>query len=419
MPVKLTVEQLIRVLASQDRESLPERLQTADGAAEFYEQLRKQEELGAFEMEICQQEDTADPESNGLPDWIPLLPDERHIKARDGREFLNTDPDGLIQRFRENGAHLPIDRNHSEFDWMSTQADQRSAGWIVEMEKRGTFAIWGKVEWTEEGAADVRGKYFRYISPAFHVTYTPVGPEEDELPDTITRIVNASIVNLPALRMPGLTAETIAAINKASSTHHTSTPAGIPGQPTTTDKDKTMNLAALISLLGLTSTASEADVMAEIASNKKKADAPPPTADLSEFVPRADYDALKARTEELEAAEVKRQELAQVAEEKRRVEKTEELLDRALKEKKITPASVDYHRQCCSTAEGLKNFEEFIGTAAPVMTQANLDRAQPPGDGVTLTSEEKRRAEECGLTHEEYLASKKDVFNRYPRAAQL
>ncbi len=66
------------------------------------------------------------------------------------------------------------------------------------------------------------------------------------------------------------------------------------------------------------------------------------------------------------------------------------LIAQALETKKITPASADYHRACCSTAEGLKAFTAYC-SAAPTLLADNMVAAGAPGEGAQGASRHYRQ----------------------------
>ena len=129
------------------------------------------------------------------PEWVHLLPIAGgDIQTGDDRgPYHVADAANLIALSFANTERLPIDENHST-DLAAPRGDPAPArGWIVAMEAR-TDGIWGKVEWTEDGAELVAGRAYRGISPVV------LHSEEME----VLTILRASLTNNPNLR--GLTA---------------------------------------------------------------------------------------------------------------------------------------------------------------------------------------------------------------------
>ncbi len=100
------------------------------------------------------------------PEWLHLLP-SMTFKGVDGRgPYQAPDADALIGLFQREGRKLPVDENHA-IDLAGKSGHPSPArGWIVELQARAD-GIWGRVEWTEEGAALVKGKAYGYLSPVF------------------------------------------------------------------------------------------------------------------------------------------------------------------------------------------------------------------------------------------------------------
>lgn len=130
-----------------------------------------------------------------LPEWIPLVPSGKTVKAFDGRTFSNAKPQDVVDAFKADPRDLPLDWEHA-----TEKVDERggtapAAAWIDDMEVRDG-AIWGHVkEWTQKGAASVETKEYRYISPA--VLFQKASK-------LISRIVSAALVNRPAFDMPAI-----------------------------------------------------------------------------------------------------------------------------------------------------------------------------------------------------------------------
>jgi len=137
-----------------------------------------------------------------VPEWVELLPAGVDIVGRDGRRWKVPDPYALVQAFRQGGRKLVIDWEHASESGKGERAP--AAGWIIDMEVRGG-ALWGRVEWTPEGRADLANLSYRYLSPAFD--YQP-----SDL--VIRRISSAGLTHEPNLDIRALNrvAEPLAAM---------------------------------------------------------------------------------------------------------------------------------------------------------------------------------------------------------------
>lgn len=175
------------------------------------------------------------PAGNDAPEWVQLVP-AGTFTGVDGRgPYHLRDPQAVIATSLHHfGGRLPIDENHA-IDLKAPKGEPSPArGWIVELQER-EGSIWGRVEWTEEGARLVAGKAYRGISPCIYRNAA----------GDIVAVGRASLVNQPNLR-------------QLATLHH---------------QDHNMDLIAqLRAALGLGADASEADVLAAVAANKTVVD---------------------------------------------------------------------------------------------------------------------------------------------------
>ena len=135
----------------------------------------------------------ADGAAAAAPEWIHLLPAGTAHTADARGPYRVADAGRVIALSFEGADKLPIDENHATDLAAPLGQPSPARGWIVAMEARED-GIWGRVEWTEEGAALVASRAYRAISPV--VTH--------DAGKAIGRILRASLVNRPNLR--GLTA---------------------------------------------------------------------------------------------------------------------------------------------------------------------------------------------------------------------
>lgn len=343
---------------------------------------------------------------NEPPKEIELFPAGEDIKARDGREFSNPDPQSVLAAFADKRVQLCIDWEHAQ-DHKAVNGERApAAGWITALyEKAG--AIWAVVDWTAAGAADLIAKAYKYISPTFYV-------DEDGV---LISIEGAGLVNRPALDLPALARE----------------------QPST--EGDFMKREDLIKMLGLKAEATDAEIEAAVKANAQKAIDAEATAkaskeaaekaaadakeasdkaakaeqelqaaraqgsDLSKVVPRSEYDALKTQVTTLETAAKKR-------DEDERAARVERALDDATREGKIAPADRDFYKQSCSSDAGFESFKKHMASKAPnPIKDPVLDNREPvkgSGSGGDLTAaditkEQRAFLQKSGFSEEQYL----------------
>lgn len=135
------------------------------------------------------------------PEWIELIPAGRFSGA-DGRgPYLNTTPDAVVAETRADmqrrglSGGIPLDYDHAT-DFRE-RGPAPAAGWIVDFEVRNG-AIWGRVDWTPDGAEHVRAKHWKYISPVFL--------HSDDEHRHVTCLLHAALTNDPNLRLAAVAA---------------------------------------------------------------------------------------------------------------------------------------------------------------------------------------------------------------------
>ena len=130
----------------------------------------------------------------GAPEWIMLMPAGR-LDARDGRRWRLTDADAVVAatHARAGSTDLVIDYEHQTKYSSENGQPAPAAGWITELEARAG-ALWARTRWTDQAAAALRAREYRYLSPWF--MHTPDG--------VVTCLSGAALTNTPALDMPAL-----------------------------------------------------------------------------------------------------------------------------------------------------------------------------------------------------------------------
>jgi phage I-like protein len=273
--------------------------------------------------------------------WIMLVPAGGQVRGRDGRTFKNPDPHAVVAAFAKEGRAVPIDINHAQFLKAPAGEESPAAGWIEELEVRDG-AIWGCVEWTKIGLNALGDKSYRYISPAL------IAPGE-----TIIGIAGAGLVNRPNFNMPALNSEE---------------------EPTA---------AALAEKLGLPAGASLGDIVAAVDALKRNAATPEALALAVEQRDKAVAD-LNARLEAERQAEATT------------------LVEQAVKDGKIAPATKGDYLALCASRDGLEAVKCIIAKQVSFFAKSGLDDRPPGavGDGVALNAQLREIAEKMGTSHE-------------------
>ncbi|HFS8942363.1 TPA: phage protease [Enterobacter roggenkampii] len=312
-----------------------------------------QPELLALCFELPDLEDASQP----LPEWLPMIP-AGIFTGRDGRSWINNNPDAVVSAsFRY--PKLPFDAEHST-ELLGPKGEEAPAyAWIDALRVNADGSIDGHIEWTPDGEVLVRGKKYRYYSPAFFNTADA----------QVTRLSSAGLTNKPNLFLPALNSE-----------NHEMT---VPVQ--------------IVTVLGLAATASVEDVVKGIQQIKdretvalNRAENP----DLSKFIPVETHQLALNRAETAEGR-------LKVLDDKTATD----MVDGAVTAGKVAPANRDMYLALCRTEDGRKQFNEFVKTA-PVLVNADPTKGKENKGQAELTETELAMCRSMGLSKEEFIAAK-------------
>lgn len=147
----------------------------------------------------------------------------------------------------------------------------------------------------------------------------------------------------------------------------------------------------VLAALGLAATATEADAVNAINtinSNLATANNRAQNPDLSAFVPKADHELALNRAQSAE------KKLADIEQEKLDAD-IETAINQALKDRKISPASVDYHTANCRAEGGLNKFKAYVESAPALLGDQTLEGKQvPEGDAELALNAEQQQINE-------------------------
>ena len=305
-------------------------------------------------------------EGEAVPAWIQLTPSGPNIEGRDGRKWSLKNPEAVVAAFSENGADLPVDFEHATQLKGAKGEAAPAVGWIKALEVRNG-AIWGQVEWGEEGQRAIASRGYRYVSPVF--TYTKTGAE-------IIKMLSAGLTNQPNLQLAALNSE----------------------ENGGADEEPAMN-KAILEALGLPGAASDLDVLQAIntlKTNEQTALNRAETPDPEKFVPRADYDLAMNKVKGFEKSEADRYE-----------EAINIAVDAAIEAGKIAPASRDYHVAACQEDGGLDRFTKMVEASPVIAGKSELDGKDPTAKNKTaLSDEELAVCRALDMSPEDFAAAK-------------
>ncbi|PNK59458.1 phage protease [Psychrobacter sp. FDAARGOS_221] len=267
--------------------------------------------------------------------WLPLIPIGK-FSGRDGRSWNNSDPEAVIKN-----TTLPfiLDIDHASETTPNTEA----SGWITQLKIENNHIL-GLLELNGLGKQVIADKRYKFYSPAFNVTKDGV----------VHALASVGLTNKPNLNVP--------ALNNA-----TTNP---------TQKDTPMD-PELLKALGLPEDADQAAVLDAIKALKAaKSEKEPQTPDLNSFVPQATH------TQVVTELNTAKQQLADMKAAKHQ-EAVETAINTAIVDKKIAPADKEFYTKCCSTEQGLADFNKFVSTKAAIIGDSNLPNTSPKDDKST------------------------------------
>ncbi|WP_353613020.1 phage protease [Mangrovibacter phragmitis] len=293
-----------------------------------------------------------------LPEWLPMIP-AGTFTGRDGRSWVNNQPEAVI-RATLSYPKLPFDMEHAT-ELKGPKGEEAPAfAWLDDYRLRDDGVIEAHIEWTPDGEALIRGKKYRYYSPAFGFTAD----------GQVTRISSAGLTNKPNLDLPALNSE-----------NHDMT---VPVQ--------------IATVLGLAAAASVDDTVKAIQQLKdretvalNRAENP----DVTKFIP------IETHQLALNRAETAEGEL-----QARNNKDAEALVDAAIEGGKVAPANREMYLATCRTKEGREQFIGFVKTAPALVNNEDATKGKTTTTDKKLTETELAMCRSMGITEEEFLAAK-------------
>ena len=324
----------------------------------------------------------------GVPSWIQLTPKSasKGFAGRDGRRFSVPDANALVDQLNKRGEHLQIDIDHASEYMGPTLA----YGWMTEFAVRNRSEIWAKVEWTPTGREHVASRNFRGISPTFLVERESAEAfyldPKNAPPMIVAGLTSAALTNRPALYIRSLNSV----------------------QPTQPTKDLAMTHEQLCTALGLPPTSTPEQVSEALSAKR-----PMPVTDV---VPRADLDAVRAQLAAFQAAETVRAANELEAARTAHASAVEAVLSEAMSSGRIPPASITFHRNAClrgtdtERSAALVDLRAYVA-AAPVIVPntAPAPRAPTPAHAPAARS---KIAQQLGISESEMAAAREDMRSK-------
>jgi phage I-like protein len=140
--------------------------------------------------------------------WVELIP-AGMFRTNDGRgPFYNSDPQAVVrlsQQYIKMKGGSPIDCEHATDLAAPHGLPAPAMGWLRDY-RVVAGVIQGRIEWTPRGAAALKAKEYRFISPVFSFD-RPEGARADAMTGRVLLIRSAALTNNPALdQLPAIAA---------------------------------------------------------------------------------------------------------------------------------------------------------------------------------------------------------------------
>lgn len=293
---------------------------------------------------------------------IPAPDAQGRITGNDGRTWFMRDPAAVAAA---TGRRRAITENHARLLKAPKGEPAPAFGWIEPTTyTKEDGSIWFKPDWNSLGQVAVNDRQYGYLSPEF---------EHDEAGNVVA-IVGAALVNDPNFTQ-------LVAKNSEEQ-----------------NPEPTMSLKEIALALGLAEDADEAAILAAIKALKEKHQVAANAAqhpDPANFMPTAQYQVAMNRAN---AAETELKTLK----DGKREESITALIDGALKDGKIVPATKEYFTAMCRAEGGEDRFREFLKTQ-PVIAGDDGDKNKVPPKGlVALNADQQATLVSLGLTEDEF-----------------
>jgi phage I-like protein len=308
------------------------------------------------------------------PEWIELIPGGFDVQGRDGRAWINPDPQGVVAATTARSLPLPLDWEHATENRAPQGLDAPAAGWVEEVAEREGGSIWGRVDWTLRGRTMVEAREYRFVSPVFAF---------DKVTGVIRRLISVGLTNTPNLLLT--------ALNRHSDDEGTDQ---LNREPPETPLSIATQLAAV---LGLAATATDDQIVSAVTEAK----AANRSVDLSSYAPRAELTAAVNRADQAEAS-------LKAIREADHAKAIETAISAAQDAGKIIPDSAEDYRAMCRAEGGLERFNALVAKLPVIVGAAEsraANKAESVKTGSALTDEQRAVCRALGQDETTFLAT--------------
>ena len=333
---------------------------------------------------------------DGEEQSVLLLP-AGQVNARDGRNWRNPDPPGVVNRSLAiaGATQLVVDYEHQTDLVEKNGQPAPAAGWITALTATAE-GIRARIRWTERALVRLRAREYRYISPVFR--YDKAG--------RVLTILRAALTNSPALDLPAL------ASTRGDTMH-----------------EKLLKLLAMFGLTdetaddpaALDTALAKATALADVATTERTA-----TAKALGLAEDADHEAVVAKATALAAGNINPGEYVPMGEfkavatqlkalqDETAEDKATAAVDAAIRSGKVTPAQRDWALGYAKAEPD--GFTAYLAAQPVIVAPGSRQGDNPPADpDADLSADELAVCRTMGLTEKQYKAGRKDLLERTAR----
>lgn len=312
-----------------------------------------------------------------------FYPSDGRAEGKGGWYVDDTNGYALAEQINQSKIKMMIDYEHQTLFIAQNGQGNPAAGWINRAEYLSGEGLFADVEWTTKAATQIKNKEYRYISPYFYT-------DND---GKVLEVINAALTNRPALH------ELHEAIATSQFNHQQEENTMLKllqalfDLPDATEEDIKAKLTALSAEKNKAGIALGA-VYGELATQQQKAVALSKQAnqvpDPSKYVALSEMKAVQDELRKLQETVV--------------ADKVEKMVEVALSEGALLPAQKEW-----AIKLGKANpqaLSDYLAVAPKHNLGDKQAKADPNGEKVALSAEDKHVAKMLGLTEDEYIKNK-------------
>ncbi len=305
-------------------------------------------------------------------DWWPLIP-AGEFKGRDGRRWNNSNPEGVVNYLVNQQRDLVLDIEHAT-EIKAIKGEPAPAVGRFKQFKVENGAVMGKVSLNSEGSKLIEDESYMYYSPG--IIY--------DANTTVIGVSSVGLTNKHNLFLPALNQE------------QTST--------NLNNEDTDMALSkALCQQLGIAEDSTDDVVLAKVKELQESNVAlnSQQQVDLSKYTPVADYKVAlnRAQTAEGQLADIRKADAE---------EKADALIDNAVEDRKIAPASKEHYKALCRQDGGFETVKQLLEGAPTIDLQTQHGTGTPTNANFGLTSNQLALCHQMGHNPETFAKALKD-----------